>query len=106
MFKNQKNLPDCWNGGLRATGGGTNVVKSNSFSSLFGDDKSISLTYRVEFRSSIVTGKRDIVTLICPGWISRRTASCKIAAASKFDRLINDESLITRSWSFGRRRLS
>ncbi len=93
-------------------GGGTNVVRSNSFSSLFigndGGDKSISLTYRVEFRccSSFVIGKRDIVTLICPGWISCRTASCKIAAASKFDIFINDESLITSNWSFGRRRLS
>jgi len=54
-------------------GGGTNVVRSNSFSSLFigndGGDKSISLTYRVEFRccSSFIIGKRDIVTLICPG---------------------------------------
>jgi hypothetical protein len=56
-------------------GGGTNVVRSNSFSSLFiginngGNNKSISLTCRVEFLccSSVVIGKRDIVTLICPG---------------------------------------
>jgi hypothetical protein len=68
-IQNSKYLLDCCDGGFRKRGGGTNVVKSNSFSSLFignnGGDKSISLTYRVD--SSFVIGKRDIVTLICPG---------------------------------------
>jgi hypothetical protein len=100
LFEKQNYLLDCWDGGFRVSGGGTKVVKSNSFSSLFigfndGGDRSISLTCRG--CSSAVIGRREIVTLICPGWISRRTASCRIAAASKFDILINFESLITSS---------
>jgi hypothetical protein len=80
----KKILLDCCDGGFRISGGGgsggTNIVRSNSSSSLFiivndgGGDKSISLTCRVEFIccsysrcSSAVIGKRDIVTLICPG---------------------------------------
>ncbi len=111
-FLRKNILLECCDGGLRLRGGtgGTNVVRSNSFSSLLiginddddgGSDKSTSLTYFVEFGSccscSVVIGERETVTLIYPGCISRRTASCKVAAASKFDIFINDESLITRS---------
>lgn len=106
---------DCCDGGFRINGGGTNVVRSNSFSSLLTvvvkvgrGDRSISLTYLAELDccSSNVLGRRETVTLMCPGWISRRTASCRIAAASRLDRLTSDESLMIRIWSFGRSRLS
>lgn len=104
-------LLECCVGGFRVNGGGgTNVVRSSSFSSLLigfsngKGERSISLIYRDD--SLIGCDWREIVTLIKPGWISRRTASWRIAAASKFDSLINDESLTTRIWSFDWRRLS